>query len=250
MITIYDLLEVKETASKDEIEKSYRNLILKYHKDPNLDEEANKENEIILNRLKIAYDILSNDEKRKQYDKDLAKKRAEELLQNISVKPSNTENDYIQEKNSSEEKKIQDKPSNINNSKNNTISNFNENSNNEDVTLNKEEKNKVIEAAKKEFKNNLKKAQIAEEEYKKAYKQEYDNYLRKMGYKVKQPWTLKRLRNIVITILVIIAVITIIWILPPSRNFLIKIYEDNFIIKAIVDIVITLIDAIFSIFKK
>ena len=66
MVTIYDLLEVSENASKDEIEKSYTRLIMEYQMNPSLDEEANKENEMILNKLKIAYGILSNDEKRKR----------------------------------------------------------------------------------------------------------------------------------------------------------------------------------------
>ena len=54
MVTIYDLLEVSENASKDEIEKSYTRLIMEYQMNPSLDEEANKENEMILNKLKIA----------------------------------------------------------------------------------------------------------------------------------------------------------------------------------------------------
>ena len=48
MVTIYDLLEVEENASKEEIEESYKRLILEYHQDPNLSEEENKENEMIL----------------------------------------------------------------------------------------------------------------------------------------------------------------------------------------------------------
>ena len=37
---------------------------MEYHKDPRLDEEENNAREIILNKLKLAYDILSNEEKR------------------------------------------------------------------------------------------------------------------------------------------------------------------------------------------
>jgi len=44
MVTIYDLLEVDEKASKQEIEKSYQRLILEYHKDPKLTEEENADN--------------------------------------------------------------------------------------------------------------------------------------------------------------------------------------------------------------
>ena len=93
------------------------------------------------------------------------------------------------------------------------------------------------------------KLQKAEEEYNKAYNEAYNNYLRKMGYKVKEPWTLKRVKNLAITILVIIGVCLLIWILPPTRNFLINIYNENFIVKSLVDIVAMLIDAIVSTFK-
>ena len=48
MVTIYDLLEVAENASKEEIEKSYQNLLLEYKIDPILSEQENKENEMIL----------------------------------------------------------------------------------------------------------------------------------------------------------------------------------------------------------
>ena len=86
MVTIYDLLEVEENASKEEIEKAYRKMLEEYKISPNLDAKEAKENEFILNKLKIAYDILINDERRRKYDSDLAKKRAEDLIKNVSIK--------------------------------------------------------------------------------------------------------------------------------------------------------------------
>ena len=74
MVTIYDFLEVDENASKEEIERAYHNLVLEYKVNPVLSEKENKENELILNKLKIAYEILMDDEKREKYNKDLAKK--------------------------------------------------------------------------------------------------------------------------------------------------------------------------------
>ena len=71
-----------------------------------------------------------------------------------------------------------------------------------------------------------------------------------MGYNQKQPWTLKRIKNLVITIVVIILVCTVAWIIPPIREMLIGIYEDNIIIKSLVDIVAMFVKAILSIFKK
>lgn len=65
MVTLYDLLDVKEDASKDEIEASYKSLIVEYATSPNLSEEENKENELIISKLNMAYEILVDDEKRK-----------------------------------------------------------------------------------------------------------------------------------------------------------------------------------------
>lgn len=70
-----------------------------------------------------------------------------------------------------------------------------------------------------------------------------------MGYQVKEPWTLKRVKNIVIFIVAIIITCALIWLIPPTRNILINIYEENFIVKSLVDIVGMLINAILSIFK-
>ena len=48
-----------------------------------------------MNKVKIAYTILMDDAKRDKYDKDLAKKRAEELLQNVSTASEETEEESI-----------------------------------------------------------------------------------------------------------------------------------------------------------
>lgn len=275
IVTVYDLLEVSENASKEEIEKSYQNLILEYQKNPKLSKEENDENELILNKLKLAYEILSNDEKRKKYDNDLAKKRAEELIKNVSVEKENTEIKNVSAEKVDTKIKKDLNIKEINNSTNknhngniipnvnNSISNYESNKkenikeeiyeedeeDEEKEYLNEEEKNKIKKAAKKEFKENLKKAKKAEEEYNKAYNEAYNNYLRKMGYDVKVPWTLKRIKNIIITILVLIIICLLIWIIPPTRNLLIEIYQENFIIKALVDIIVTLVKAIVNAFK-
>ena len=85
MTTIYDILEVSENASKEEIEKAYNKIILEFHIDPKLDSQANRENEQILNKIKIAYEILMDDSKRARYDRELSNKRADELLKNVII---------------------------------------------------------------------------------------------------------------------------------------------------------------------
>lgn len=65
MADYYKLLGVAKGASKEEIKKAYRKLALKYHPDRNKD---NKEAEEKFKQISEAYAVLSDDEKRKQYD--------------------------------------------------------------------------------------------------------------------------------------------------------------------------------------
>ena len=57
----YDVLGVKKTASTDEVKKAFRRLARKHHPDAGGDEEKFKE-------INEAYEVLSDVEKRKQYD--------------------------------------------------------------------------------------------------------------------------------------------------------------------------------------
>ena len=62
---LYEVLEVKETASQEEIKKAYRKLSLMYHPDRNNNspDSTNK-----FQKISSAYDIIGDEEKRKQYD--------------------------------------------------------------------------------------------------------------------------------------------------------------------------------------
>ena len=62
----YQLLGVKKTASDDEIKKAYRSLAKKYHPDKN---KGNKEAENKFKEISEAYAVLSDKEKRAQYDR-------------------------------------------------------------------------------------------------------------------------------------------------------------------------------------
>jgi len=64
--TLYDTLGVKKGASQDEIKRSYRKLAREYHPDRNA---GDKEAEERFKEVQHAYDVLSDEEKRKQYDR-------------------------------------------------------------------------------------------------------------------------------------------------------------------------------------
>ncbi|MFP4228610.1 MAG: DnaJ C-terminal domain-containing protein [Salinivenus sp.] len=62
---LYDILGVDEDASKKEIKKAYRDLARKHHPDRNPDDPNAEEQ---FKRVQKAYAILSDEEKRQQYD--------------------------------------------------------------------------------------------------------------------------------------------------------------------------------------
>ncbi|WP_299546713.1 DnaJ C-terminal domain-containing protein [uncultured Helicobacter sp.] len=62
--SLYETLEVTQNASADEIKKSYRRLARKYH--PDINKEPGAEDKF--KEINAAYEILSDADKRKQYD--------------------------------------------------------------------------------------------------------------------------------------------------------------------------------------
>jgi curved DNA-binding protein len=62
--SLYETLEISENSSPDEIKKAYRKLARKYHPDVNKDPNAEEK----FKELNAAYEVLSNPEKKQQYD--------------------------------------------------------------------------------------------------------------------------------------------------------------------------------------
>jgi molecular chaperone DnaJ len=64
--TLYDTLGVTKGASPDEIKKAYRKLAREYHPDKNPGDAAAEEK---FKEVQTAYDVLADEDKRKQYDR-------------------------------------------------------------------------------------------------------------------------------------------------------------------------------------
>lgn len=62
--SLYETLEVSDNATPDEIKKAYRRLARKYHPDVNKDPKAEEK----FKEINAAYEVLSNAEKKQQYD--------------------------------------------------------------------------------------------------------------------------------------------------------------------------------------
>ena len=62
--SLYDTLDISQDASAEEIKKAYRRLARKYHPDVNKDAGAEEK----FKEINAAYEILSDEQKRRQYD--------------------------------------------------------------------------------------------------------------------------------------------------------------------------------------
>ncbi|NCB39737.1 MAG: hypothetical protein EOM80_13315 [Erysipelotrichia bacterium] len=65
MIDYYKILEVSQTASKDEIKKAFKRLAKKYHPDINKGDHKAEEK---FKEISEAYEVLGRDDERKKYD--------------------------------------------------------------------------------------------------------------------------------------------------------------------------------------
>ena len=198
MNNYYEILEVSKNASKEIIEKAYKVLAKKYH--PDLQQDENKK-QIAEQKMKLineAYEVLSDDEKRKNYDLELEE-------QVITIERQR----YEKEQNDRNNKQVyyEEEP----------------------------------ELTKKELKEQIKQEKRAQREYREEQERIYRNYMRSLGYKVKERWTWNRFVRTLKIIGIIIVVLLIIWIFPPTHKLLVQTYEENPLIKSIVDILANII---------
>ncbi len=222
--TLYDILEVSEKASKEVIEKAYKVLAKKYH--PDLQTEENKtEAESKMKEINEAYNILSNDDERKKYDAELENTREIERQEEIARQ----QNVYTNEN-----------AGNYNlNMQNNRAPQGNVNDNNlqrdlQEVLRKQQESLRMQQAAYAK--------QQAEME--KQYNNAYYKYLKSLGYKIKFKWTWKQYVTLFIVIMVLIGIGLILWIIPPTHDWMLELYNNNIFIKTFVNIFIGIFNGI------
>lgn len=219
----YEILEVSTKASPEIIKKAYITLVKKYH--PDLQDDSKKEEyENKLKKINEAYEVLSDETKRKKYDLEL------ENLRHIQSEQSNLRNTSNYSPDAKKSNNINSDVNEQYSNLNNTNSNY-ENAYNEDLL--KKQKNLQQEL---EYQKQLEYAR------KKAYHDAYIQDLKNRGYKIRYKKTFSDYVRSGISIMLTVFVWFLIWQIPFVQNFFFKLYSDNPFLKIIVD-------AFFSIFK-
>ncbi len=211
MNNYYEILEVSKNASKEVIEKAYRVLAKKYH--PDLQKEENKAKaEQKMKLINEAYEILSDETRKKQYDIKLE----EELKLQMQEELNRINSQRVRNQQNSNYEKIQ---------KN---SNYNSYQNQDPLT-------------KEEIRNIRREEEKAQRKYQEQSERIYRNYLRSLGYHVKEKWSLRKTIKLLEVIGVIIIICIVLWFFPPTHKILVETYENNKIIRIIIEVILKII---------
>ena len=188
MKNYYEILEVDKNASEEVIEKAYKTLAKKYH--PDLQNNSDCQDK--MRQINEAYEILSNDFKRREYDEKIKR-------QSVSIEEYNR---IIQENN----------------------------------RLKKDLKRVVNQRETSQNQGRLEEMSIMQryyEQIKKATKQPQMRYERK-----KTKISLEKIKKIVIYIAILIGIGLVLAIVQFTRKFFINLYNNNVIIKLLVDTIV------------
>lgn len=197
----YDILEISKNASPEIIEKAYKTLVKKYH--PDLQEKVLKDQyETKLKLINEAYETLSNQEKRSEYDAQLA---------NYELKTKHLTDELLNEN------------MNLKNELNHIKSDYNNISND------------AIDYEKSlEYKKNI------EDAKQKAYYDAYIQDLKNRGYKIKYKKSFKDYFKSFISIVLTILILFLLFHIPFIKNIFISMYNENDLLKILVDSFINL----------
>ncbi len=225
MKNYYEILEVDKKASPEVIEKAYRTLVKKYH--PDLQEnDKQKENEEKMKEINEAYSVLSDDYKRTTYD---------EQLQNTTISISEYEK-VVQENMELRDKleKVITEIRNNNQTNSARVQNNNYQNVEQNNTQNRYQTGNTITNMGRIMQEEIKKA--AEQAYNNAYRDAYMEDMKNRGYKIKYKHDFKYYIKFVGCIIIVILIFALIYQIPMVKKFVVELYEENVILKAIVNI--------------
>jgi curved DNA-binding protein CbpA len=203
----YEILEVNKKASSEMISKVYKILAKKYHPDanPNNIQEAEEK----FKEIAEAYETLSDEEKRKQYDLEL---ETEETQTQPDVVPLD---EFIKLRNYCEQ--LENTINNSNSQQNANSAQYNQNSSLFNKNYNNSED--IKQANDKAY----------EDAINQAYHDAYINNLKNMGYKIRYKKTfkeyIKSFLALAITALLIFILLKIIWVVPQFKNWFISLFK-------------------------
>ncbi len=209
MENYYDILEVSSKASKEVITKAYRTLVKKYHPDANSKNNKPIDDEKI-KKINEAYDVLSDEEKRKKYDEELERIKQQE----------NEDMQLRYEKLVEQNRLLQQELANLKNYQGNYNNERLQNTYNENFNSN--------------YNDNLQREidQRINQSVNKAYHDAYIQRMRDYGYKIYHKKTLKErgkdFLSICLAIIIVLIILFILWHIPSVRNHI----ESNKIFKA------------------
>lgn len=212
----YEILEVDKKASPELIKKSYNILAKRYH--PDLQETNQKQTaEEKFKLINEAYEILSNEEKRKQYDFELYQK---EIANN----------------------KITDELLNENIILKNELRNLKQNPNLTSQNYIKPNMQTNIEYSYNEqnYNNQIKYQQELQKAREKAYYDAYIQDLKNRGYKIKYKKTPKDYLKSFISLVCTFIILFILWQIPFVKNIFVNMYHKNIVVQYIVNFLINL----------
>lgn len=201
----YDILEVNQNASPEIIKKAYTTLAKKYH--PDLQEnELKKDSEEKLKLINEAYEVLSDEEKRKQYDVQLQQKKIED-------------------------KKRMDDLLNENTHLKNELNHVRQNSN---ITNSPMQNSEIPNQSNLNYENqlryqqNLEYQQQIEQARQKAYHDAYIQDLKNRGYKIRYKKSFKDYVRSFISLLITVLILFLLWQIPFVKDLFYKTFGSTF----------------------
>ena len=163
-----------------------------------------------MKELNEAYEILSDPEKKARYDRERAEeKRQVEERARQAEQASQTQYTVRQEQSTNQPQKQEEpaEPEDLIGYMGNMAKNA--------ISRKRRERRKIENA------------------YREGYQEAYAEYWRSQGFRVKEPWTWKRVRELLKSVAIFLVVILAIWFFPPTHNFLVATYESNEMLKLI-----------------